>query len=219
MTDIIEHDDVETLSTVVPGFTVPGHTLRNMLAAGLVAVGKDDTLPSLTGVRLEWNETVPELRVVSTDRYRLMVASADMDNVGTCGDDCSVSIGRRDIADLVKVLPKVTRSVASTEMIRVSVIAGSVLVEGDGWSRTFTALQGEFPRYRSLIPAEDAYAPVERISFNPRFLGDVAKIPGERNMPITLRFVDERRPMVATVKGDNGVREYLYLLMPVRLTG
>jgi DNA polymerase III sliding clamp (beta) subunit (PCNA family) len=218
MTDIIEHDNVEELKqTVVPGFTIPGHTLRDMLTAGLIAVGKDEGLPSLTGVRLEWSETVPELKVVSTDRYRLMVASADMDNVGTFGDDVAVSIHRKDVADLVKALPKLTRG-RIPEMVRVTVLGDSVLVEGEGWSRTFTALQGEFPKYRSLLPREDTYAPVERISFNPKFLGDIAKIPGERNMPVTLRFVDERRPMVGTVRGDNGVSEYLYLLMPVRLT-
>jgi DNA polymerase III subunit beta len=206
---------VQGSEVVVPSFVVPAHTLRNMLTAGLVAVGKDDTLPSLTGVRIEWDST--ELRAVSTDRYRLMVADADMTCGVTVSGEGAVLLHRKDVAELIKVLPKASRF-GDSNMVKVTVLGDSVLITADGWSRTLTVLQGDFPKYRSLIPREDSFAAIETIAVNPKFLGDIAKIPGERNMPARLRFTDARRPMVAFITGDNGVREYTYLLMPVRLT-
>lgn len=213
MTDIIEHETVEELA-VVPGFTVAAHTLRDMLTAGLLAAGKDNTLPTLASVRLEWDRH--ELRVVATDRYRLMVATANTDerNRYVNAGDGEVLINHKDAADLVKALPKVNRNGAH-ELVRVSVVAGSVLIDGNGWSRSLTVLIGEFPKYRTFIPTE--FAPVDNVAYNPKFLADIGKIPVDKGTPVRFRFVSETRPMVALLDGANGVSEYMYMLMPVRI--
>lgn len=220
MTDIIEHETVEELA-VVPGFTVAAHTLRDMLTAGLLAAGKDNTLPTLASVRLEWDEH--ELRVVATDRYRLMVATAErqgaMSHDSRCNGfiptgDGAVLIDHRDAADLAKVLPKFTRR-GLMELVNVTVLGDRVMVEGNGWSRSLTVVQGEFPKYRSLIPTE--FAPVDNVAYNPKFLADIGKIPVDKGTPVRFRFVSESRPMVAFLDGANGVSEYMYMLMPVRI--
>jgi DNA polymerase-3 subunit beta len=214
MTDIIEHDTVEELA-VVPGFTIAAHTLRDMLVAGLLAASKDDTLPTIATVRLEWDEH--ELQLVATDRYRLLVATAHTDysnnyvNAGA-GD---VLIHQKDAADLVKALPKASPRRVNGELVRVSVVADRVMVEGNGWSRSLTIVSGDFPKYRTLIPSE--FTPTETIAVNPRFLADIAKIPVDKGTPVRLRFVSETRPMLAVLDGANGVSKYLYLLMPVRI--
>lgn len=223
MTDIIEHDDVETLSTVVPGFAIAAHTFRDMLTGALLAASKDDTLPSIATVLLEWNGG--ELRAVSTDRYRLVVATVvAQDSVGYTSDtnlyapngEGSVLLNRGEVAELVKALPKMGKR-AAPESVRVSVLGDSVLMEGEGWSRTLTVMLGDFPKYRTLIPGDDNVSAIETIAVNPSFLADIAKIPSERNTPVRFRFVHENKPMLATLQGTNGVSEYLYLLMPVRV--
>ena len=214
MTDIIEHDNVEELSVVtVPGFTVDGATLRDLLAGGLVAAGKDNSLPVLTAVRLEWDAT--ELRVVSTDRYRLVVGVVSESGFWSdiTGDGVAM-IPRKDAAELVKMLPKKT----NTERVSVTVLGDSVMIGNGTWSRTLRMLDGDFPRYRSLIPGEDKHTAVSGIRFNPVFMADAAKIPYDRNVPISWTFTGENRPALGTYARTMTGVDWMYLLMPVRLT-
>jgi DNA polymerase-3 subunit beta len=214
MTDIIEHDNVEELAAVtVPGFTVDGATLRDLLAGGLVAVGRDDTLPTLMAVRLEWDST--ELRVVSTDRYR--IALGVVSEFGFWSDvtgDGFAMIPRKDAAELVKVLPKK----ANTERVSVTVLGDSVMIGNGTWSRTLRMLDGEFPKYRSLIPDEDKFTAVDSICFNPVFMADAAKIPYDRNVPIRWTFTGPTRPALGKYARTMTGIDWVYLLMPVRLT-
>ena len=214
MTDIIEHDNVEELAVVtVPGFTIDGATLRDLLAGGLVAAGKDNSLPVLTAVRLEWDAT--ELRVVSTDRYRLVVGVVSESGFWSdiTGDGVAM-IPRKDAAELVKMLPKKT----NMERVSVTVLGDSVVIGNGAWSRTLRMLDGEFPKYRSLIPGEDKRDSVSGICFNPAFMADAAKIPHYRNVPIKWTFTGENRPALGTYAETETGIEWMYLLMPVRLT-
>jgi DNA polymerase-3 subunit beta len=214
MTDIIEHDNVEELSVVtVPGFTVDGATLRDLLAGGLVAAGKDNSLPVLTAVRLEWDAT--ELRVVSTDRYRLVVGVVDAESfVSDLTGDGVAMIPRKDAAELVKMLPKKLNG----EQVTVTVLGDSVMIGNGSWSRTLRMIDGAFPKYRSLMPGEDKYAALESICFNPVFMADAAKIPFDRNVPIRWKFTGPNRPAVGTYARTMTGIDWQYLLMPVRLT-
>jgi DNA polymerase III sliding clamp (beta) subunit (PCNA family) len=68
----------------------------------------------------------------------------------------------------------------------------------------------------NVIPTTTA--PTEEIGFNPSFLADLAKMPGQRkNQPIFLQFNGATKParVVWTDNNHDNV-EYLYLLMPVR---
>jgi DNA polymerase-3 subunit beta len=223
MTDTIEHDITEDMVTV-SGFAIDGAVLRELLTGALVGTGRDDTLPTLTGVLLEWEST--ELRAVSTDRYRLVVGAVYSDttihglqsyrDVTSTG---SALVYRKDVAELVKVLPKKY----GMELARVTLVGDSIVFSnGDGvgaWSRTVPVLMGDFPRYRSLLPGPEKTGEVAGIRFNPTFMADAAKIPHDRNAPITWRFTGDNRPAVATYdRTQNGV-DWQYLLMPVRLTG
>ena len=55
--------------------TVDGATFANAVAQAAVAAGRDDTLPMLTGVRLEI--VGAKLTLAATDRYRLAVRELD----------------------------------------------------------------------------------------------------------------------------------------------
>jgi DNA polymerase III sliding clamp (beta) subunit (PCNA family) len=88
---------------------------------------------------------------------------------------------------------------------------------GAGSSSTFQTLDGEFPKFRKLIPDASDVPGTEMISFNPAYLASVDKIPHERNTPVTWKFYGSGRPAVGTYDTCNGI-DWLFLLMPVRIT-
>jgi DNA polymerase-3 subunit beta len=218
---VMDRETVEAMPTVV-GFAIDGAVLRELLTGALVATGRDDMLPTLTGVRLEWDAL--GLRAVATDRYRLVVgvfhAGTKVSGVESYRDvtgDGEALVYRKDVAELIKVLPKKF----GAELARVTLVGDSIVFgNGDGvgaWSRTVRVLDGEFPRYRSLIPGEDSFRDVGSICWNPTFMADAAKIPHDRNTPITWTFTGPNRPVLGTYPtSENGV-DWQYLLMPVRL--
>ncbi len=148
-----------------------------------VAAGKDDTLPMLTGVRMEIEGDTVTL--AATDRYRLAVRElkwqpeqADISAVAM--------IPGRTLADTAKSLTtgaEVEIALSSTGGTGEGMIGFS-----SGGRRTTTRLlDPEFPKYRSLLPTE----------FNARadlptgpFVEAVKRVAlvAERNTPVRLAF-------------------------------
>jgi DNA polymerase III sliding clamp (beta) subunit (PCNA family) len=85
-------------------------------------------------------------------------------------------------------------------------------------SRTIRTLDGEFPKYQSLIPTGFTDLPEEGIAMNPKYVADVAKMPVPKNGGVRVQFTGSGRPMVWTPMAplDSGV-QWLYLLMPARI--
>ena len=213
-TTTIEGTTVQAVTAVT--FTVPA--LRE-LAAATVAAGKDDTLPTLTGVRLEWEQG--RVTAATTDRYRLAVIEYAFPEGEGCTVEGAALVPAKELAAYVKGLPKGTArgGAVSRDMV--------VMVPGDGEvtftcdtpdgtvSRTIRTLDGEFPKYRTLIPGEDKLAPVGDISCNPGYLADVAKMPARvKHDPVTVTFSGDNKPMLWT--GEGVCTSWTYLLMPIR---
>jgi DNA polymerase III sliding clamp (beta) subunit (PCNA family) len=211
-TTIIEGTEVQAVTAVT--FTIPA--LRELTAA-TVAAGKDDTLPTLTGVRVEWSKGL--VRFIATDRYRLAVIEYAHEDTG-CESEGAVLVPAKELAAYVKALPKTGRRSGGWERV--------IMVPGDGEvtftcdtadgtvSRTIRTLDGEYPKYAPLIPGEDRFTATDSISCNPVFLADLSKLPNVKNGPVSVTFTGEGRPMLWTGKGD--VVSWQYLLMPVRLS-
>lgn len=198
----------------VTGFTIPASSMRDLLAGALVAVGKDKTIPTLTGVFVEWEPGL--VRAVATDRYRLALgeyANSALDGVSLDGSG-SVLIPAEMVKSLVKALPKVAHEPVGWERATLSVDDGVISVSWPGGSASGVALIGEYPQYKSLIPSE--FDGTDRIAFDPSYLADVAKIPHRRGDAVRWQFVRSDRPAVATFPEWHGV-SWTYLLMPVRL--
>lgn len=219
-------NDVVTVDAgvTVPTFTMSAGVLRDMLVGALVAASRDKTLPTICAVRFEWDEITP-VRVVSTDRYRLVMGeSVPSDLVSQSGDGAFL-IDRGTVSELVKALPKLPDrydwpSHGATATVTVSghhVVLRVDDPSGSGaWSREIRTLDGEFPKYRSLIPSPDDRVETANIAWNPAYLADVAKIPHGKGDPVKWTFYGSTRPAVARYGSHHGV-EWLYLLMPVRL--
>lgn len=109
-----------------------------------VAAGRDDTLPMLTGVRIEIEGE--KLTLAATDRFRLAVRelswTPDAPDMST-----AVLVPARTLADAAKSLG------GSSEVI-VGLGDGLLGLQAGGRRTTVRLLDVEFVKYRSLLPNE-----------------------------------------------------------------
>ncbi|MFE9402183.1 DNA polymerase III subunit beta [Streptomyces sp. NPDC006530] len=143
--------------------TIDGALFAEAVAQVAVAAGRDESLPILTGIRLELTNTT--LRMVSTDRYRLAVRDipwlpAEPDaELETCA--------------LVpaKTLHEIARSLTKGDQVTVSLTDtgndgdGGVIGFESGPRQATTRLMGaSFVKYHTIFPSEyTGRAVVERI--------------------------------------------------------
>ena len=146
--------------------TVGSDAFAAAVAAVAVAAGRDDALPVLTGIRVEIDGE--QVTLAATDRYRLAVRTlrwAPLD----AAMQATALVPARTLAEAAKSLTagaKVTLSLSSNG-------PGEGLIGLSGAERSTTSrlLDGEFPKYRSLLPdAASATAIVDsspiRLSFS-----------------------------------------------------
>jgi DNA polymerase-3 subunit beta len=150
------------------------------------AAGRDDTLPALTGVRIEIDGDT--LTLVSTDRYRLAVrelrwapARPDL--------SASVLVPARALAETARALTAGAEVAIALALPGDSGASGEGMIgfEGGGRRTTTRLLGGDFPRYQTLLPshvnavAELATAP---------FAESVKRVAlvAERNSAVRLSF-------------------------------
>jgi len=130
--------------------TVAADVLAEAVAQVAVAAGRDDTLPMLTGVRLEIDGA--RLTLAATDRFRLAVRELEW----APGEDLpevsgAVLIPSRTLAEVAKTLAG-----AGTVSLALSTGESMLGISGGGRRATTRLLDAEFPRFRQLIPAESA---------------------------------------------------------------
>ena len=147
-----------------------------------LAAGRDDTLPVLTGVRFEIEGD--QLTLAATDRYRLAVRVLPWRPA-----DPSVSttalVPARTLSETARALtagPEVTLALATG-----SGAEGMIGFEGAGRRTTSRLLEGEFPKYRSLLPSESTA--VAEVATAP-FVEAVKRVAlvAARNAPVRLGF-------------------------------
>ncbi len=164
--------------------TVPGDLFAHAVGQVSVAAGRDDTLPVLTGIRVE----IDGERVVlaATDRYRLAVREIDW--VPERGGISTVAlVPARSLADTARSLS--TAATVSVSLAGQSSGDGLVGFEGNGRRTTQRLLDGEFPKFRSLLPSESSSVAVVETSAFVEAVKRVALV-AERNTPVRLSFTD-----------------------------
>jgi DNA polymerase-3 subunit beta len=169
-----------------PAGSIGSDAFASAVSQSATAAGRDDTLPALTGVRIEIaGET---LTLVSTDRYRLAVrelrwtpARPDL--------SAAVLVPARTLADTARALTAGAEVSIALALPGEDGGAGEGMIgfEGGGRRTTTRLLGGDFPRYESLLPkqvnavAELATAPfaeaVKRVA-----------LVAERNTAVRLSF-------------------------------
>ncbi len=146
--------------------TVGSDAFATAVSQVAIAAGRDDTLPSLTGVRIEIDGY--SLTLISTDRYRLAIRELRWNPV------------RPDLTAAVlvpaKALTDTARSLTTAAEVSIALALpgddaagagagaglnaitsggtdGMIGFEAGGRRTTTRLLSGEFPRYRTLLPS------------------------------------------------------------------
>ncbi|CAB4901844.1 MAG: DNA polymerase III subunit beta [Actinobacteria bacterium] len=145
-----------------------------------IAAGKDDTLPTLTGIRMEIEGQ--SITLAATDRYRLAVRNFTWTPTSSA-ISMNALIPARTLAETAKALANgqgVTLALAA---------AGEGLIgfEGSGRRTTTRLLDGEFPKYRTLLPSESAGVATIEVAALTNAVKRVALV-AERNTPVRLAF-------------------------------
>ena len=147
-----------------------------------VAAGRDDTLPVLTGVRLEIEGE--RITMAATDRYRLAVRDLAW-TPEQSGLSAVALVPARTLSDTARAL-------ATADKVTVALAGatggeGLVGFEGGGRRTTSRLLDGEFPKYKSLLPSESASVATVETASLVESVRRVALV-AERNTPIRLSF-------------------------------
>lgn len=145
-----------------------------------IAAGRDDTLPTLTGIRMEFDGST--ITLAATDRYRLAVREFAWSPAQSTVD-LAVLVPARTLADAAK-------SLGTAENVVVALAPdGERLIgfEGEGRRTTTRLLDGEFPKYRSLLPNESSGLAVVDTAALVDAVKRVALV-AERNTPVRLTF-------------------------------
>src|SRR6202035_4910248 len=145
-------EDYPTLPEMpAPAGTIGSDAFASAVGQAAIAAGRDDTLPALTGVRIEIEGDT--LTLISTDRYRLAVRELRW-NPQRQDQSAAVLVPARALSETARALT------AGAEVSIALALPGDESQGGDGMigfegagRRTTTRLLGgEFPRYQALLP-------------------------------------------------------------------
>ena len=172
-----------------------------------IAAGKDDSLPTLTGVHIEINEDTVTL--AATDRYRLAVREFTWQPT-TPGLSTTALLRGRTIADAAKSLTgskNVSLSFApNTSNDR---LAG---FSGEGKSMTSRMLDGTFPPYRHLLPQEVTTTAIVEVA---PFLDSVRRVAlvTDKTVPLRLEFANNTVSLEAGAGEEAQATEAIEILL------
>jgi len=162
--------------------TIGSDAFAAAVSSVAVAAGRDDTLPVLTGVRVELEGE--ELTLAATDRYRLAVRTLRW-KPSDPTMSATALVPARTLAESAKSLT----AGAEVTLALAAGAAGEGLLGLFGASRRTTTrlLDGEFPKYRSLLPdSSSATAAVDTAT-----LTDAVRrvsLVASRTSPVRLSF-------------------------------
>ncbi|HVV22556.1 MAG TPA: DNA polymerase III subunit beta [Pseudonocardiaceae bacterium] len=161
---------------------VPGEVFGQAVAQVAIAAGRDDTLPMLTGVRLEI--AANQLTLVATDRFRLAMREFEWNSGGEV-TDTAVLVPARTLAEAAKTLG------TSGNSVEISLASGDGLLglAGSGRRATTRLLDAEFPKYRQLLPSEHTSAAIIGVSSLVDAIKRVSLV-AERGTQVRLEFGD-----------------------------
>lgn len=132
------------------GFVVDRDEMIATLSRVQVAAGADDTLPALTGIKVELDEH--SITLAATDRFRLAVGMVAAEpRPGADEHGVAALLPRGSFVALLERMP------AGPIAVDVDAVGETVRLDGAGTVATARVLDAEFPRFRALLPAESPH--------------------------------------------------------------
>ena len=152
-----------------------------------VAAGRDDTLPMLTGIRVEISGE--KVVLAATDRFRLAVRELIW----------STESADIEVAVLVpaKTLAEAAKAGADRADVHLSLGAGAAVgkegllgIRSDGKRSTTRLLDAEFPKFRQLLPAEHTAISTIGVAELTEAIKRVALV-ADRGAQVRMEFADD----------------------------
>lgn len=182
--------------------TVRGDIFGTAIAQVTVAASKDETLPVLTGVRVEIG---PEaLTLAATDRYRLAERRIPWTPAGTV-PSTSVIVPAKTLADVAKSLGSASEVVLS---MGDAADAGFLGFSAGGRQTLTRLLDGEFVKFASLWPTEVTTTVEVNVS---EFIAALRRVSlvAQRFAPVRLAFSEGTVQLSAEAEDESSAEEEL----------
>ena len=178
-----------------------GDAFGQAVSQVVVAAGKDDTLPMLTGMRVEI--AGDSLTLVATDRFRLAMREFAWQPAEGLSD-AAVLVPARTLAEAAKTLG------ASGATIRLALASGEGLLglSGAGRYTTTRLLDAEFPPYRQLLPSTHTSRAVIDVAALAESIKRVSLV-AERGTQVRLEFGDNSLRLSAGGDDEGSAEEEL----------
>ncbi|MDT4961419.1 MAG: polymerase subunit beta [Pseudonocardiales bacterium] len=189
--------------------TVDSAEFATAVAQVAIAAGRDDTLPMLTGVRLEIEGD--HLTLAATDRYRLAVRELTWNPGDPSAEPAQVLVPARTLADAAKSLSNsesMTIALSSSGGTAEGIIGFSGSTHGRASRTTTRLLDATFPAYRSLLPTEWASTAEVVVAPLVEAVKRVALV-ADRNAPVRLEFADGSVALSAGGEDEGRAEEQL----------
>lgn len=163
--------------------TIAGDVFTEAVSQVTIAASKDETLPILTGVRMEIDGE--RLTLMATDRYRLAMRILTW-RPSSPGTSSVALVRARTLSEVSKAL-----GAAGDVALALSDEEGTELIGFEVGGRRTTSLlvDGEYPKVRALFPAE---SPIHAVVETQALIEAVRRVAlvAERNTPVRLTFTD-----------------------------
>src|SRR3981189_1270581 len=152
-----------------------------------VAAGRDDTLPMLTGIRVEISGE--KVVLAATDRFRLAVRELTW-STEAAGIEAAVLVPAKTLAEAAK-------AGSDGADVHLSLGAGAAVgkegllgIRSNGKRRTTRLLDAEFPKFRQLLPAEHTAIGTVGVVELTEAVNPVALVAA-RGAPVRMEFADD----------------------------
>ncbi|MBG6183622.1 DNA polymerase-3 subunit beta [Arthrobacter sp. CAN_A214] len=179
---------------------VDGEAFSQAVSQVIIAASRDDTLPILTGVRMEIEDDL--ITLLATDRYRLALREVTW-KPSSAGISTSALVK-------AKTLNEVAKTLGGAGDLNIALSADSELIGFESGGRRTTSLlvDGEYPKIRSLFPDNTPIHAMVETSMLVEAVRRVSLV-AERNTPVRLSFTQGQLALDAGTGEDAQASEVI----------
>ncbi|RJO59610.1 DNA polymerase III subunit beta [Candidatus Parcubacteria bacterium] len=123
-------------------FSMPAKTLKTLLNQTVFAVAADEARPEINGVLFHLKEQ--ELVVAATDSYRLAEAKAKLT---TTKEEQKIIVPSRSLQEWLRIAPEAGE-------VNLTISDNQVCFSGENIELVSRLIEGQFPDYTQIIPAQ-----------------------------------------------------------------
>ena len=188
--------------------TIDAKEFADAVGQVVIATSKDDTLPLLTGVRVEIDG--PRITLLATDRYRLAQRELAW-NPNDPGTSSKILVKARIMADVARHLTSGGDLSLNLDTEMVGERSAIIGFSAGERQATSTLMEGDYPPVRKLFPEE---TPLEYSCSRVELLDAVKRVSlvVERRTPVHLTFADGALELEAGQSGNAQAQESVALI-------